>query len=95
MRHLLILLISVMCMSFSGIVELPTDKANHFVVGACISKVINAYVPDQGDAFLWKSAIFIGKELFDNRKANPTGFSLDDLAYDYLGDIIVTWELKF
>lgn len=89
MERLLILSL-ILTFSFSGIVNIPEDKANHFIAGACLSKVINTYVPNKSDAFLLKSAIFIGKELTDS-----TGFSLEDLAYDYLGDGIVSLELKF
>lgn len=90
MKKDILILSLILSLSFSGIVSIPEGKANHFIVGACLGKVINAYVQNKSDAFLLKSAIFIGKELTDT-----TGFSLEDLAYEYLGDGIVTWELKF
>ena len=52
------------------------DKITHFIVGFIFSLI--------GD-FNLATTVFVGKEIYDCYKKNPTGFDLTDLACDYGG----------
>ena len=73
------------------------DKQKHLLVGF-LSGVLYSPV-----VFLWdinsaiisnmiaSSVLFIGKEIYDKYKPNPTGFDKVDLFADYLGWGIGVW----
>lgn len=74
-----------------------TDKQKHFIVGAIMGFIyfpvvllwdINAAIISN---FIASSAVFIGKEIYDKYKPNPTGFDKVDLFADYLGWGIGVW----
>ena len=67
------------------------DKTKHFIVGGLIGLLT---LPISYFCGLWWALwivcfcslpIFIGKEIFDVYKPNPTGFDKMDLLADYLG----------
>ena len=68
------------------------DVANHAFLGSAITKVVNATVKNDEATFWIMSTIFIGKELLD---LDRTGFSINDLVYDYLGYGIIMYRLEF
>ena len=84
------------------------DAANHAFLSASITKVTEAAVnyinpaitthdTKNNDAlvFVVCSALFIGKEVYDTVKPNPTGFSINDLVYDYFGYGLIRWKWEF
>ena len=87
-----LLLILLLTFSFAGVVPVDQDVANHAFIGAGITKVVDAIAKDDGTTFWVMTAIFIGKELLDLDK---TGFSINDLVYDYAGYFLVKGEIKF
>jgi hypothetical protein len=88
-KFLLILLLSF---SFAGVVSAERDVANHAFVASAMTKVVDATVQNDAITFWIMTGIFIGKELLDLDK---TGFSINDLVYDYFGYNLVMFELKF
>ena len=56
------------------------------------SKELIAIQADKSLLFFGASLLFFGKEIFDLDK---TGFSINDLVFDYLGYGLVVFELKF
>ena len=73
------------------------DKQKHLIVGAIAGFLyfpvvfvwdINAAIISN---FIASSAVFIGKEVYDKYKPNPTGFDKVDLFADYLGWGIGAW----
>ena len=73
------------------------DKQKHllvgFVCGVLYSPVV--FLWDINSAiisnFIASSALFIGKEIYDKYKPNPTGFDKVDLFADYLGWGVGVW----
>lgn len=68
-----------------------SDKIKHIIVGFTLAVLIvpltyffdfNAVV---GWDFAISSVVFIGKEIYDKYKPQPTGFDKADLFCDYLG----------
>ena len=87
-----LLLVLLLTFSFAGVVPVDQDVANHAFVGAGITKVVDAIVKDDGTTFWVMTAIFVGKELLDLDK---TGFSINDLVYDYAGYGLIKFKLEF
>jgi hypothetical protein len=92
MKKLLFSLILLFSFSFAEVVQIEKDVANHAFVGASLTKVVDAITKDDGLTFWIMTGIFVGKELFDLDK---TGFSINDLVYDYAGYFLVKGEIKF
>ena len=73
------------------------DKQKHLLVGFVCGVLYSPVV------FLWdinsaiisnlvaSSVLFIGKEIYDKYKPNPTGFDKVDLSADYLGWGVGVW----
>jgi hypothetical protein len=76
-------------------IQADQDAANHAFISASITKVVNAVTKDNEQTFWIMTAMFIGKEIYDCNKPNPTGFSINDLVYDYFGYNLIMFELKF
>lgn len=79
----------------SEFLKITTDKFLHMVISFIITIILGLLV----DSAFWGmfiSVIVIGvaKELIDMKKPNPTGFDVNDLAFDclgsYLGFLIVS-----
>lgn len=68
------------------------DVANHAFLGAAITKVVDATVKDDEATFWIMTAIFVGKEIMD---FDGTGFSINDLVYDYAGYNLIMYKLEF
>ena len=81
-----------MSLSFASVVSIEQDVANHAFLGAAITKVVNEFSENPEETFWIMSALFIGKELADLDK---TGFSINDLVYDYVGFALIMWEFEF
>lgn len=73
------------------------DKQKHLIVGFILGFLyfpvvflweINAAIISN---FIASSIIFIGKEIYDKYKPNPTGFDKVDLFADYLGWGVGVW----
>lgn len=68
-----------------------TDKQKHFSVGFLFAVLIVplTYFFDFHAVVAWdfaiSSMVFIGKEIYDSYKPQPTGFDKADLFCDYLG----------
>ena len=58
------------------------DKIKHFIIGFILgmSILLIGYY-----SIILATVIFIGKEIYDCFKPNPTGFDVMDLLADYLG----------
>ena len=76
------------------------DKAKHFAVGSLIGLLT---LPISYFCGLWwallitlvlGTIIFVGKEINDIYKPNPTGFDKLDLFADYIG-LIAGWIISF
>jgi hypothetical protein len=91
MKKLLFSLILLFSLSFADVIQIEKDVANHAFVGASLTKVVDAITKDDGLTFWIMTVIFIGKELLDFDK---TGFSLNDLTYDYFGYGLIKFELE-
>ena len=66
---------------------MKNDKLKHFIVGVGLGSATyfsNHWLLGLGIS----SSAFIGKEIFDKYKKNPTGFDEVDLFVDYLGFVI-------
>lgn len=59
----------------------------HFVI-AMLLAFISLWMPFL-EALLCCSILFIGKEVVDRYKPNPTGFDWRDLVVDYLGFLLI------
>ena len=88
---LLIILLLLFSTLFGGIVPSAGDSANHAFVASAITKAVDATVKDDGLTFWIMTGIFLGKEILD---FDGTGFSIDDLVYDYAGYNLVMFELE-
>jgi len=72
---------------------MKNDKQKHITVGRLIGIVTLpvAFIPNMGFwwalllTFIFGSLIFVGKEIVDKYKPQPTGFDRIDLAADYIG----------
>ena len=68
------------------------DKTKHFIVGSFFG-LLTLPLSFATFGFAWAavislicgSIVFVGKEMYDERKKYPTGFDKVDLAADYLG----------
>lgn len=89
MKKVLLICLLLSTLSFGQYVPSPQDAANHSLVGAGLAKVLNAYF-DEETTFALCTLVFVGKELTDK-----TGFSIQDLVYDYMGYGLVMVEIKF
>jgi len=85
---LTITLMSTICYGSIQPVPVAQDAANHALVGAGVTKAVSAFLSSE-DTFFLMSIIFIGKELTDK-----TGFSINDLVYDYVGYGLVMVNVK-
>lgn len=84
-------------MIIKGLFNKLSDKQKHMIVGFMCGF---AYFPFQfffdfntvafANLFL-SSVLFIGKEICDKYKPNPTGFDVVDLFADYLGWGVGVW----
>jgi hypothetical protein len=88
----IITILTAMSFSFADVIPLEQDEANHCVVGAVGTKLVYAVTKDEAQTFWIMTGIFMGKEILD---LNKTGFSLRDLAFDYLGYGIVKFKFEF
>jgi hypothetical protein len=61
-----------------------SDKLKHFIVGAILG-IVSCFTGHLLLCFIFASIIFIGKEIYDIYKTNPTGFDIKDLIADYAG----------
>jgi hypothetical protein len=66
---------------------MQSDKLKHFIVGGALGAL--SYFFSVGYGFIFASLIFIGKEIYDCYKPNPTGFDELDLLADYLGYFLI------
>ena len=70
---------------------MKNDKLKHYIVGSFFGLL--TFPIAFGTGFTWAavislicgSIIFVGKEMYDERKKYPTGFDKVDLLSDYLG----------
>lgn len=70
---------------------MKNDKLKHFIVGLILGLLTLPISWQTG--FTWAavitlfcgSIIFVGKEMYDERKKYPTGFDKRDLLADYMG----------
>ena len=70
---------------------MKNDKLKHFIVGSFFGLLTFPIAFVTG--FTWAavislicgSIIFVGKEMYDERKKYPTGFDKRDLLADYMG----------
>lgn len=72
--------------------KIRPDLVKHFAVGLAFG-VLTYF---SWVFFVVASAVFIGKEVYDKYKDNPTGFDWLDLIADYLGliaGLILTIQL--
>ena len=66
------------------------DKIQHFIVGAIFG--IATYLSGHWLlGFAIATIFFVGKEIFDMYKQNPTGFDELDLTVDYIGLLFGFW----
>ncbi len=75
--------------------KLRPDLKSHFMVGFAFG--LPYMTLPLLHTVLIASVVFIGKEVWDKHKPNPTGFDWLDLASDYLGltiSILTIWLLK-
>jgi len=91
MRKILILIL-LFSLSFAKVVPVEQDVANHAFLGAAITKVVNEFSKNEEETFWIMTALFIGKEIAD---LDNTGFSINDLVYDYVGFGLIMWEFEF
>ena len=87
-----LLLILLLTFSFAGVVALEKDVANHAFVGAFGTRLVDAVTKDDEATFWIMSAIFFGKEILDLDK---TGFSVNDLVFDYFGYGLIKFKIEF
>lgn len=66
---------------------IATDKFLHAIVSIGISFFLGLIFKSEL-AVILTMIIGIGKEIYDMKKENPTGFDITDLAFDSLGCII-------
>lgn len=66
------------------------DKTKHFIVGAALG-VATYFSNHWLLGAVIATMIFVGKEVWDMYKPNPTGFDKVDLAVDYIGLVIGFW----
>jgi len=92
MRKLIVTILLMLTISLASVVMIPQDVGNHMFLGASISKVLDNFTKNDEELFWIMSAIFIGKEVLD---MDGTGFSINDLAYDYIGYWLVKGEITF
>ena len=97
MTNYLKILIALMltgCVWAFDAVPAEQDFANHVLCAGAISKVVYASTKSEKETFFWTTVIFVGKEIYDCIKPNPSGFSITDLCADYLGKdlVLVRWE---
>ena len=79
----------------SEFLKITTDKFLHAVISFVITIVLGLLVNSAfWGMFLSVMVIGVAKELIDLKKPNPTGFDVNDLAFDclgsYLGFLIVS-----
>lgn len=60
----------------------------HIIISFLLAIAIRGDIIEGPWAVLPLLVIFIGKELYDCVKSNPTGFNLSDLRYDFIGGIV-------
>ena len=78
-----------------------TDKQKHLIVGFICGFMYSPFVSFYdinwviGINLLLSSMMFIGKEVYDKYKPNPTGFDKVDLFADYLGWGVGVWVSSF
>lgn len=66
------------------------DKIKHLIVGAVLGAA--TYISGHWMlGFVISTIIFVGKEVFDMYKPQPTGFDKVDLTVDYIGLVIGFW----
>ena len=66
------------------------DNIKHCLVGILVG-ILSPYevIPCLMSVYtILYNSLFIGKEIYDTQKENPTGFSFSDLTYNYVGLII-------
>jgi predicted membrane chloride channel (bestrophin family) len=65
-----------------------TDKVLHCIVSLIIAFVFGLIFNGSVISMILTMLIGVGKEIFDTKKENPTGFDVNDLAFDSLGCIL-------
>lgn len=65
-----------------------TDKVLHCIVSIVIAFFFGLVLNGSVFSIIITMLIGVGKEIFDTKKENPTGFDVNDLAFDSLGCII-------
>jgi ABC-type uncharacterized transport system permease subunit len=80
--------------------QLPADKANHFVYGACIATVVSLVTHHPTYGLLAAVAAGVVKELIDaaqnylatkNPMVGPHGVSILDAAATVAGGVVASW----
>lgn len=73
-----------------------TDKLKHFLAGVFFGALafpLSFFIAIDTAilvSLIVGSIVFIGKEIFDKYKNNPTGFDLNDLFFDFFGWLVGT-----
>jgi len=71
-----------------------TDKLKHFLAGAFFGALafpLSFFIAIDTAilvSLIVGSIVFVGKEVFDKYKEQPTGFDANDLFFDYFGWLI-------
>jgi len=80
---------SIICLA--NIVPVERDAANHALIGAATTKIIQSATKNDELTFWIMTGIFLGKEFLDS---NKTGFNFNDLVYDYIGYGLIMYEIE-